>query len=101
MDLVNQYVKSNTFRRTAETLQAAMDADANSLNDRLLFAVPKKGRLHTACLDLLSGSDIQFHRHNRLDIALVSSGIRLSHSISGLWGAMALSYFLRDPSQLS
>ncbi len=42
-----------------------------SLNDRLLFAVPKKGRLHQPCLDLLSGSDIQFHRHNRLDIALV------------------------------
>lgn len=44
-----------------------------SLNDRLLFAVPKKGRLHQACLDLLSGSDIQFHRHNRLDIALVKN----------------------------
>lgn len=42
-----------------------------SLNDRLLFAVPKKGRLNQPCLDLLSGSDIQFHRHNRLDIALV------------------------------
>lgn len=45
----------------------------NSLNDRLLFAVPKKGRLHQACLDLLSGSDIQFHRHSRLDIALVKN----------------------------
>jgi len=45
----------------------------NHLNDRLLFAVPKKGRLHQACLDLLSGSDIQFHRHNRLDIALVKN----------------------------
>lgn len=44
-----------------------------SLNDRLLFAVPKKGRLHQQCLDLLSGSDIQFHRHNRLDIALVQN----------------------------
>jgi ATP phosphoribosyltransferase len=44
-----------------------------SLNDRLLFAVPKKGRLHQQCLDLLSGSDIQFHRHNRLDIALVKN----------------------------
>ena len=42
-----------------------------SLNDRLLFAVPKKGRLQQACLDLLAGSDIKFHRHNRLDIALV------------------------------
>lgn len=44
-----------------------------SLNDRLLFAIPKKGRLHQACVDLLSGSDIQFHRHNRLDIALVKN----------------------------
>ncbi|KAI5810812.1 hypothetical protein BZA77DRAFT_326647 [Pyronema omphalodes] len=42
----------------------------NHLNDRLLFAVPKKGRLHQQCLDLLQGSDIQFHRHSRLDIAL-------------------------------
>lgn len=42
----------------------------NHLSDRLLFAVPKKGRLHQSCLDLLQGSDIQFHRHSRLDIAL-------------------------------
>ena len=47
--------------------------EAGSLNDRLLFAVPKKGRLHQQCLDLLAGSDIQFHRHNRLDIALVKN----------------------------
>ena len=47
--------------------------ESDSLNDRLLFAVPKKGRLHEQCLDLLSGSDIQFHRHNRLDIALVKN----------------------------
>src|ERR1700742_4274214 len=45
----------------------------NHLSDRLLFAVPKKGRLQAATLDLLSGSDIQFHRHNRLDIALVKN----------------------------
>lgn len=45
----------------------------NNLNDRLLFAVPKKGRLHQSCLDLLAGSDIQFHRHSRLDIALVKN----------------------------
>jgi ATP phosphoribosyltransferase len=43
----------------------------NSLTDRLLFAVPKKGRLQQATLDLLAGSDIKFHRHNRLDLALV------------------------------
>lgn len=45
----------------------------NHLQDRLLFAVPKKGRLQQACLDLLSGSDIQFKRENRLDIALVKN----------------------------
>ncbi|KAJ6259882.1 hypothetical protein Dda_5526 [Drechslerella dactyloides] len=42
----------------------------NHLDGRLLMAVPKKGRLHDAALSLLQGSDIQFHRHNRLDIAL-------------------------------
>ncbi|KAF3926394.1 hypothetical protein AA313_de0204178 [Arthrobotrys entomopaga] len=42
----------------------------NHLDGRLLFAVPKKGRLHESTLSLLQGSDIQFHRHNRLDIAL-------------------------------
>ena len=45
----------------------------NRLTDRLLFAVPKKGRLQQATLDLLSGSDIQFRRENRLDIALVKN----------------------------
>jgi ATP phosphoribosyltransferase len=68
------------------------DTLGNSLNDRLLFAVPKsmyltkhelerssanceptEGRLHQVCLDLLHGSDIQFHRHSRLDIALVKN----------------------------
>jgi len=43
------------------------------VNGRLLFAVPKKGRLQQAALDLLSGSDIQFRREHRLDIALVKN----------------------------
>lgn len=42
----------------------------NHLTDKLLFAVPKKGRLYERTLQLLSGSDIQFHRSNRLDIAI-------------------------------
>jgi ATP phosphoribosyltransferase len=45
----------------------------NHLEDRLLFAVPKKGRLQSATLDLLSGSDVQFRREARLDIALVKN----------------------------
>ncbi|KAI8586690.1 hypothetical protein BDZ88DRAFT_454783 [Geranomyces variabilis] len=44
--------------------------DFSDLDDRLLFAIPKKGRLHENCLTLLKGADIQFHRRNRLDIAL-------------------------------
>lgn len=44
---------------------------ASHLADRLLFAIPKKGRLNQACVDLLSGSDIRFSRNPRLDIALV------------------------------
>ncbi|KAF2863565.1 putative ATP phosphoribosyltransferase His1 [Piedraia hortae CBS 480.64] len=44
---------------------------AKSLNDRVLFAVPKKGRLHQKCLEILAQSDIRFHRNNRLDLALV------------------------------
>ncbi|KAM9889360.1 hypothetical protein OXX79_012201, partial [Metschnikowia pulcherrima] len=42
----------------------------NHLPDRLLFAVPKKGRLYEKCSNLLAGADIQFRRSNRLDIAL-------------------------------
>jgi ATP phosphoribosyltransferase len=42
----------------------------NHLNDRLLFAVPKKGRLYEKCTKMLKGADIQFNRSNRLDIAL-------------------------------
>ncbi|KAF7362510.1 hypothetical protein MVEN_00598700 [Mycena venus] len=52
-----------------------MNADA--LDGRLLFAIPKKGRLHEKCLNILSGADIQFRRHHRLDVCLV-----LNHNIA-------------------
>ncbi|KAH8109766.1 HisG-domain-containing protein [Phellopilus nigrolimitatus] len=48
-----------------------------SLDGRLLFALPKKGRLHEKCLELLAGADIQFRRYNRLDVCLV-----LNHEIA-------------------
>ncbi|KAJ7366141.1 ATP phosphoribosyltransferase [Mycena olivaceomarginata] len=44
-----------------------------SLDGRLLFAIPKKGRLHEKCLSILAGADIQFRRHNRLDVCLVQN----------------------------
>lgn len=43
------------------------------LADKLLFAVPKKGRLHEPTMELLRGADIQFRRKNRLDIAICSN----------------------------
>jgi len=42
----------------------------DSLDGRLLFAIPKKGRLYEKCISLLAGADIQFRRHNRLDVCL-------------------------------
>ncbi|TRM64951.1 hypothetical protein BD626DRAFT_556814 [Schizophyllum amplum] len=51
--------------------------NADSLDGRLLFAIPKKGRLHEKCMSLLAGADIQFRRHARLDVCLV-----LNHPIA-------------------
>ncbi|KAF7325824.1 hypothetical protein MKEN_00433100 [Mycena kentingensis (nom. inval.)] len=47
--------------------------NADSLDGRLLFAIPKKGRLYEKCLNILAGADIQFRRHNRLDVCLVQN----------------------------
>jgi len=44
--------------------------NAESLNGRLLFAIPKKGRLYEKCISLLAGADIQFRRHDRMDVCL-------------------------------
>ncbi|GMM39468.1 ATP phosphoribosyltransferase [Hanseniaspora uvarum] len=42
----------------------------NHLNDRLLIAIPKKGRLYEKCSKILKDSDIYFKKNPRLDIAL-------------------------------
>ncbi|ROT36930.1 ATP phosphoribosyltransferase [Sodiomyces alkalinus F11] len=55
------------------TKQADELIHRESLEGRLLFAVPKKGRLNSATLNLLEGADVQFRRENRLDIALVKN----------------------------
>lgn len=44
-----------------------------TVDGRLLFAIPKKGRLYEKCLSILAGADIQFRRHNRLDVCLVQN----------------------------
>ncbi|TFK74738.1 ATP phosphoribosyltransferase [Pluteus cervinus] len=48
-----------------------MSLNQEVLDGRLLFAIPKKGRLHEKCLSLLAGADIQFRKHDRLDVCLV------------------------------
>ncbi|KAF8580644.1 HisG-domain-containing protein [Ramaria rubella] len=50
-----------------------MDLTSDSLEGRLLFAIPKKGRLYEKTLELLAGADIQFSRSHRLDVCLVTN----------------------------
>ncbi|KAJ1919058.1 ATP phosphoribosyltransferase (ATP-PRTase) (ATP-PRT) [Mycoemilia scoparia] len=42
-------------------------------SDRLIFAIPKKGRLYEKSLNLLENIGVQFYRKPRHDIALVSN----------------------------
>jgi len=42
----------------------------DSIEGRLLFAIPKKGRLYDKCIELLNGADIQFRRSHRLDVCV-------------------------------
>ncbi|GAB9465032.1 Atp phosphoribosyltransferase [Globisporangium polare] len=42
-------------------------------DDNLLFAVPKKGRLHDKILKLLEGAGLEYYRPSRVDIALCTS----------------------------
>ncbi|KAF9474023.1 ATP phosphoribosyltransferase [Pholiota conissans] len=57
--------------------KAIPSMNSESLDGRLLFAIPKKGRLYEKCLSLLSGADIQFRRHHRLDVC-----VSLNHNIA-------------------
>ncbi|KAM0790192.1 hypothetical protein ACM66B_005509 [Microbotryomycetes sp. NB124-2] len=47
------------------------DLLSGNLAGRVLFAIPKKGRLYEKCLELLAGADVQFTRSHRLDVCLV------------------------------
>ncbi|WWD22071.1 ATP phosphoribosyltransferase [Kwoniella shandongensis] len=53
--------------------ESTMSLLVESLKDRLLFAVPKKGRLMEKTLELLAGADIKYNRAHRLDVALVQN----------------------------
>ncbi|WWC67696.1 ATP phosphoribosyltransferase [Kwoniella pini CBS 10737] len=53
--------------------ESTMSLLVDSLKDRLLFAVPKKGRLMEKTLEILAGADIKYNRAHRLDVALVQN----------------------------
>lgn len=49
------------------------DAGMFDLRERMLIAVPKKGRLHEQCVELLKSIGLQYKRKERLDVALCSN----------------------------
>lgn len=53
--------------------ESTMSLLVESLKDRLLFAIPKKGRLYEKTVELLAGADIKYNRAHRLDVALVQN----------------------------
>ncbi|CCA70806.1 probable ATP phosphoribosyltransferase [Serendipita indica DSM 11827] len=50
-----------------------MELLAESMKGRMLFAIPKKGRLYTKSLEMLEGADVKFTRSHRLDVCLVQN----------------------------
>ncbi|CAA7262951.1 unnamed protein product [Cyclocybe aegerita] len=67
-DTPQDHLISHSRRRASHKEIPIMNAE--SLDGRLLFAIPKKGRLYEKCLSILAGADIQFRRHQRLDVCL-------------------------------
>eukprot|EP01065_Artemidia_motanka_P028684 TRINITY_DN3422_c0_g1_i1.p1 TRINITY_DN3422_c0_g1~~TRINITY_DN3422_c0_g1_i1.p1 ORF type:complete len:340 (+),score=103.08 TRINITY_DN3422_c0_g1_i1:78-1022(+) len=62
-------------RRPSDQNLLALREDAGffDLRDRLLFAIPKKGRLHDQCIELLKNVGVSYTRKPRLDVALVTN----------------------------
>ncbi|PVF98506.1 HisG-domain-containing protein [Serendipita vermifera] len=57
----------------SSSLSSTMDFLTDAIKGRLLFAIPKKGRLYQKSLEMLEGADIKFTRSHRLDVALVQN----------------------------
>ena len=72
MDLGKSYALKPTPRPPPRSTTNKSHYDHHSLQDQLIFAVPKKGRLHEVVLELLRGSSLHFRRDHRRDIAHVA-----------------------------
>ena len=53
----------------------AMPPNLRDHKEHLLFAVPKKGRMHKTIVDMLKGSGFDYTRPERLDIAHCKASI--------------------------
>ena len=60
----------------SEMAKKRMDVNGNHVpkdspmsKERLLLAIPKKGRLFDKCSNILKGAGIRYRRQNRLDVA--------------------------------
>ncbi|CUA68375.1 ATP phosphoribosyltransferase [Rhizoctonia solani] len=58
---------------TPPLTDSAPASPTSNFDDRVLFAVPKKGRLHDKCVEILRSSGLEFSRPNRLDICMVKN----------------------------
>ena len=50
---------SHAATRSRFGAESAMGLLVENLKDRVLFAIPKKGRLHEKCLELLAGTSVR------------------------------------------
>merc|ERR1712072_75423 len=79
LEIQEAAVCNDVFSRdhTSLSLCAASPAARERMDDelagRMLFAIPKKGRLYDKIVALLKDIDIQYKRKNRLDVALCTN----------------------------
>ncbi|CAE7096305.1 unnamed protein product [Rhizoctonia solani] len=58
---------------TPPLTESAPASPTNTFDDRVLFAVPKKGRLHEKCVEMLRNTGLEFSKPNRLDICMAKN----------------------------
>ncbi|CAE6451318.1 unnamed protein product [Rhizoctonia solani] len=58
---------------TPPLTESVPPSPTNIFDDRVLFAVPKKGRLHEKCVEMLRSAGLEFTKPNRLDICMAKN----------------------------
>jgi len=56
-------------RLCSPTMQKAISTKASKTSSRLLFGVPKKGRMHDKCVKFLEAAGLEYQRPDRVDVA--------------------------------